>query len=157
MTDAILGHFERPAGRILVLSARFNSMVTDRLLEGALSVLERQGVSRTDIDIVKVPGAFEMPIVCQRTLRARAYAGVIALGAVIRGETGHYDFVAGGANQGLMQVSLQENVPVTFGILTCDTLDQAISRAGMTVGNKGEEAAMALVETLSVLRRIDGE
>lgn len=156
MNNLIEGGFEAPQGRILVLSCRFNHMVTDRLVEGAQDVLRRQGVQASDVDIVKAPGAFELPIICQRTLRARKYAGVIALGAVIRGETGHYDFVAGGANQGLMQVSLQENVPITFGILTCDTVEQAMNRAGLCVGNKGAEAAMALVEVLSVLRKIDG-
>ncbi len=154
MSKAIEGKFEVPQGRILVLSSRFNQMVTDSLVLGATEVLQRQGVLESDIDVVKVPGAFELPIVCQKILRSRNYAGAVALGAVIRGETGHYDFVAGGANQGLMQVSLNENVPITFGILTCDTVEQALNRAGLCVGNKGGEAAQALVEILSVIRQV---
>ena len=153
--NAYEGQFEAPEGRLLILVSRFNHMVVDSLLAGTLNTLERNGVTGANIDVVKAPGAFELPIICQQVLRARPYVGVIALGAVIRGETGHYDTVAGGAHQGLMNVSLSENVPITFGILTCENIEQAIARSGMTVGNKGSEAAQTLIETLSVLRKIN--
>jgi 6,7-dimethyl-8-ribityllumazine synthase len=140
--------------RIAIAVARFNDFITDRLLAGALDGLERHGVAESSITVARVPGAFELPLVCQRLAASGEYDAVIALGAVIRGATGHYDFVAGQCASGLQSAQLATGVPVIFGVLTTDTIEQAIERAGTKAGNKGFEAAATAIETADLVRQL---
>jgi len=142
--------------RIAVVTGRFNSFITDRLLDGALEVLHGRGLSEDEIVSVRVPGAFEIPVVIKRLAASGHYDGVVALGCVIRGATPHFDYVAGECARGIQAVSLEFSMPVGFGILTVDTLEQAIDRAGAKQGNKGADAAVALLQTLDVVRALDG-
>lgn len=142
---------------IAIVAARFNGFVVDKLVEGALETLHRQGVSDEDIALVRVPGAFELPLAVQELLDESEYDAVIALGAVIRGETPHFDFVAGECARGLLQVSLETSTPVAFGVLTCDTAEQALDRAGGKAGNKGADAAMTALEMANLLQLLDEE
>jgi 6,7-dimethyl-8-ribityllumazine synthase len=137
-----------------VVVARFNSFVTERLLAGALDALARTGCSESDIEIVKVPGSWEMPLVARELAARKRHHAIICLGAVIRGDTPHFDYVAGEAAKGLAQVAADTGVPVAFGVLTCNTLEQAIDRAGGKAGNKGFDAAMTAVEMADLLRRL---
>ena len=146
----IEGDFQNASARYGIAVARFNSFIVDRLLEGALDALHRHGVTDRDITIVKVPGAYELPLAVKYMLEKEEYDGVIALGAVIRGGTPHFDYVAGECVKGLGQVGLQAAVPVTFGVLTVDTIEQAIERAGTKAGNKGYEAALSAIEMASL-------
>lgn len=142
----------RGAGRrIAVVVSRFNETITQRLVEGALDALLRHGVALEDVDVVWVPGAWELPIAARAAHVAGDYEGIVALGAVIRGETPHFDYVAGEASRGLAQLSAEYELPVGFGLLTCDTMAQAEARAGGEHGNKGWDAALALLETLDVI------
>lgn len=140
--------------RFAVIVSRFNSLISERLLQGALDALARTGCAESDIEIVKVPGSWEMPVVARELAARKRYDAIICLGAVIRGETTHHDYVAGGAAKGLAQIAAETGVPVAFGVLTCNTLEQAIDRAGAKSGNKGFDAAMAAVETADLLRRL---
>jgi 6,7-dimethyl-8-ribityllumazine synthase len=142
--------------RFALLVARFNSFVVESLLEGALDTLKRHGAEERDIDIIRVPGAFEMPIAAQRLAAGRKYDAIIALGAVIRGGTPHFEYVAGECTKGLAQVSLQHDIPVGFGVLTVDSIEQAIERAGTKAGNKGVEAAMSIIEMVNLLPKLEG-
>jgi 6,7-dimethyl-8-ribityllumazine synthase len=148
------GTFAPPPGRFAVVAARFNQVVVDSLVSGALDGLKRHGVADSAVDLVWVPGSLEIPLVAQRLAASRKYAGVICLGAVIRGDTGHYDHVAAGAAGGVAQAALSTGVPVIFGILTCDTLEQAVNRAGAKSGNKGFEAAMTAIEMANLLKQL---
>jgi len=148
------GNFAPPPGRFALVAARFNEFIVEPLVGGALDGLKRHGVADDAIDVVRVPGSFEVPLVAKRLAGSRKYAAVICLGAVIKGETGHYDHVAGGAASGVAQAALATGIPVIFGILTCDTLDQAINRAGAKSGNKGFEAALAAIEMVNLLRQL---
>ncbi len=132
--------------RVAVVVARFNEFITDRLLAGALDALRRAGCADTDVTVARVPGAFELPLACQQLARTGQYEAVVALGAVIRGATSHYDLVAGQCASGIASVALDTGVPVIFGVLTTDTIEQAIERAGSKAGNKGAEAAAAALE-----------
>jgi 6,7-dimethyl-8-ribityllumazine synthase len=146
-----------PAGRVGVLVSRYNETVTERLLAGAQACLRERGVPAASVDVVRVPGAWELPYAA-RVLAARGnYAAVVALGAVIRGETAHFDFVAGEASRGLMDVALHYGVPVGFGLLTCDTLAQAMARSGGDAGNKGYEAVAAALDAATALPRADAD
>jgi 6,7-dimethyl-8-ribityllumazine synthase len=140
--------------RFAIVVARFNSFVTERLLAGALDALARTGCGESDIEIVKVPGSWEMPVVARELAAQKRHDAIICLGAVIRGDTPHFDYVAGEAAKGLGQVAAQTGVPVAFGVLTCNTLEQAIDRAGAKGGNKGFDAAMTAVEMADLLRRL---
>jgi 6,7-dimethyl-8-ribityllumazine synthase len=140
-------------GRFGIVVARFNSFVVESLLDGAIDALVRNGAKTEDIHVVRVPGAFEMPIAAQRMVEGN-YDAIIAIGAVIRGGTPHFDFVAGEATKGLAQVSLESSVPVTFGLLTVDTIEQAIERSGTKAGNKGAEAAMSAIEMVNLLKQL---
>ena len=135
--------------------SRFNSLVTTRLLEGAQDTLVRHGASPEDIDTVWVPGAWELPVAAQRLAQTGRYDAVIALGAVIRGETPHFEFVATQASTGLAQAALATGIPISFGVLTTDTLEQGLERAGGKAGNKGAEAAVAALEMASLLRALE--
>jgi 6,7-dimethyl-8-ribityllumazine synthase len=136
-----------------LLVARWNSFVVESLLEGAIDALVRHGAAQSDLQIVRVPGAFEMPIAAQKMAASGSYDAIIALGAVIRGGTPHFEYVAGEATKGMAQVSLQSGVPLTFGLLTVDSIDQAIERSGTKAGNKGAEAAMSAIEMVNLLKQ----
>jgi 6,7-dimethyl-8-ribityllumazine synthase len=140
--------------RFAIVVARFNGFITERLLAGALDGLARTGCAESDIEIVKVPGSWEMPVVAREIAAQKRHDAIICLGAVIRGDTPHFDYVAGEAAKGLGQVASQTGVPVAFGVLTCNTLEQAIDRAGAKGGNKGFDAAMTAVEMADLLRRL---
>ncbi len=140
-------------GRFGIVVARFNSFVVESLLDGAIDTLVRNGANETDIHVVRVPGAFEMPIAAQRMAKGD-YDAIIAIGAVIRGGTPHFDFVAGEATKGLAMVSLDSSVPITFGLLTVDTIEQAIERSGTKAGNKGAEAAISAIEMVNLLKQL---
>ena len=148
------GDFTAPSGRFALLAARFNRFIVEQLVGGALDGLKRHGVKDEDVDLVRVPGSFEIPVVAQRLASSGKYAAVICLGAIIRGETAHYDHVAGEAAKGVAQAALSTGVPVIFGVLTCDTLEQAINRAGAKSGNKGFEAAMTALEMVNLLNKL---
>jgi 6,7-dimethyl-8-ribityllumazine synthase len=154
MPTTIEGSFATPPGRFALVAARFNQFVVDHLVAGALDGLKRHGVREDAIDVVWVPGSFEIPLVAQRLASGHSYSAVICLGAVIRGETSHYDHVAGEAAKGVAQAALKTGVPVIFGVLTCDTLEQAINRAGAKSGNKGFEAAMTAIEMVNLLKQL---
>src|SRR6516165_2423393 len=151
------GSFAPPSGRFALGAASFNSAIVEPLVAGALDALKRHGVAEDAIDLVRVPGSFEIPLVAQRLAGSGRYAAVICLGAIIRGDTDHYDYVAGEAASGVARASLATNVPVIFGILTCDTLEQAINRAGAKSGNKGFEAALTAIEMVNLLKQLPGK
>jgi len=153
----IEGTFAPPPGRFALVAARFNSAIVDPLVAGALDALKRHGVADDAVDVVRVPGSFEIPLVAQRVAESRRYAAVICLGAVIRGDTDHYDHVAGQAAAGVARAALDTGVPVVFGVLTCDTLEQAVNRAGAKAGNKGYEAALTAIEMVNLLRQLPGK
>ena len=140
--------------KLAIVLGRFNSFIGDALLGGALDVLARHGVDTAQVTVVNVPGAFEIPLAVKKLAESGSYDGVIALGAVIRGSTPHFDFVAGECAKGLNSVQLSTGVPVGFGVLTVDTIEQAIERAGTKAGNKGAEAAMTVVEMVNVLAKL---
>lgn len=142
------------ADRVLIVVSRFNEAVTRRLLEGAHEALRAEGVPDGAIDVVWVPGAFELPVAVRGGLAVRSYRAVVALGAIVRGETPHFDVLATEVTRGLGAVALETRVPVGFGVLTCDTLEQALARAGGDAGNKGAEAATAALETAMALERL---
>ena len=144
------------AQRALVVVARFNEGVTRKLLDGAKTALAEAGFGDDVTDVIWVPGAFELPVAVRRGLESGRYALAVALGAVIRGETPHFDYVAGAASHGLMRVATELGIPVGFGLLTCDEMAQALARAGGDAGNKGEEAARAAVETLRAFEGFSG-
>lgn len=141
--------------RFGILVSRFNSFVVESLLDGAIDCLQRHGAQASEIEIVRIPGAFEMPLAAQRMATSQRYDAIIALGAVIRGGTPHFEYVAGECTKGLAQVGMQYNLPVAFGVLTVDTIEQAIERAGTKAGNKGVEAAMSAIEMINVLRQLE--
>jgi 6,7-dimethyl-8-ribityllumazine synthase len=148
------GTFAPPPGRFALVAARFNHFVVEHLVNGAADGLKRHGVADDAIDLIWVPGSYEIPLVAKRLAASGRYAALICLGAVIRGDTDHYDYVAGEAAKGIGQASLTTGVPVIFGILTCDTLEQAINRAGAKAGNKGFEAALTAIEMVNLLRQL---
>ena len=150
----IEGTFTGVAGKFAIVVGRWNSFVVESPLEGSLDALRRHGVSEDDITIIRAPGAFEIPLVCQKAAAGGQYDAIIALGAVIRGGTPHFEYVAGECTKGLAQVSMQYSVPVSFGVLTVDSIEQAIERAGTKAGNKGEEAAMSAIEMVNLLKQM---
>jgi 6,7-dimethyl-8-ribityllumazine synthase len=141
--------------RVAVAASRFNHEITEHLVDGALDALVQHGLSVDDVDVVWVPGAWELPPIVRRLLATDRYSAIVALGAVIRGETPHFDFVAGEAARGLAAASAEYDVPVGFGLLTCDTLEQAAARAGGPHGNKGWDAALAALEMADLFDRLD--
>jgi len=140
--------------KVAIVNTRWNHFIVDRLVEGAETAFVQHGGNTDDLTLVTAPGSFEVPLVAQKLARSGRYDAVVCLGAVIRGATDHYDFVAGSATSGLARVSLETGVPVAFGILTTDTTEQAVERAGTKAGNKGAEAMLAMVETVNLLRQI---
>lgn len=145
---------ENADGKYAILVGRFNSFVVEPLVEGAVDTLIRHGVDKDNITIVHAPGAWELPLVAQRLAQKGNYDAIIGLGAVIRGSTPHFDYVAGECAKGMGVVSLNEDLPVVFGVLTTDTIEQAIERAGTKAGNKGHDAAMTAIEMVSLLKQI---
>lgn len=141
--------------RFGIVVGRFNSFIVDSLVDGAVDALLRHGAQESDLEIVKVPGAFEIPLAAKRMAASGRYQAVIALGAVIRGGTPHFDYVAGECTKGLAQVSMEHDIPVAFGVLTVDTIEQAIERAGTKAGNKGVEAALSAIEMVNVLAQLE--
>lgn len=148
------GSLTPPQGRFAIVAAKFNQFVVDKLVAGARETLKRHGVAEDAVDLVWVPGSFEIPLVAQRLAAGKKHAAIICLGAVIRGDTDHYDYVAGGAATGIAQASLATGVPIIFGVLTCNTLEQAINRAGGKSGNKGAEAALTAIEMVNLLSQL---
>jgi 6,7-dimethyl-8-ribityllumazine synthase len=140
--------------RIAIVAARFNDFIVESLLKAAVHCLHQHGAADADIEIVRVPGAFEMPLAVDKVAAARRFDGIIALGAVIRGGTPHFDYVAGECVRGIAAAGQRNGIPVAFGVLTVDTIEQAIERAGTKAGNKGEEAALAVIEMVNMLRRL---
>jgi len=141
--------------RFAIVAARFNDFIVDSLLKASVRCLRQHGAADADIEIVRVPGAIEMPLAVDKVAAGRRFDGIIALGAVIRGGTPHFDYVAGECVRGLVAAGQRQGVPVGFGVLTVDTIEQAIERAGTKAGNKGEEATMAVIEMVNLLRSID--
>lgn len=150
----IEGDFLPGKGKYAIVASRFNSFIVEKLIEGALDTLRRHGVPENNITLIMAPGAYELPLLTKHVLAKGSYDAVIALGAVIRGGTPHFEYVAGECVKGLGQVSLDAGVPVAFGVLTVDTIEQAIERAGTKAGNKGSEAAMGAIEMVSVLSKL---
>ena len=146
------GHLSASGLRFAIVVSRFNSFITERLVGGAMDALRRSGASEDDIELVRVPGSWEMPLAVAAVLGQKRHDAVICLGAVIRGETPHFDYIAGETAKGIAQASLKAGVPVAFGVLTTNTLEQAIDRAGAKGGNKGFDAAMSAVEMANLLR-----
>lgn len=142
-------------GRFAIVAARFNDFIVESLIRGALRCLRQHGAADADIEIIRVPGAYEMPIAVDKVAATRRIDGIIALGAVIRGGTPHFDYVAGECVKGIAAASQKHGIPVGNGVLTVDTIEQAIERAGTKAGNKGEEATLAVIEMVNLLRVID--
>ena len=149
------GDFHSPAGRFALVAARFNAAIVDPLLAGAQDAFARHGVPADRLDVVRVPGSFEIPLAAQKLAESGKYAAVICLGCVIRGETDHYDHVAGAATNGILNAGLKTGIPVIYGVLTCETLEQAIHRAGAKSGNKGFEAAVTAIEMVNLLAKLE--
>ena len=148
------GRLDARGMKFAVLVAKFNSFISDRLLDGAMSALERTGAAADDIEVVRVPGSWELPVGAAEIARQKRHDAVICLGAVIRCDTPHFDYVAGQAAEGLARIALETGTPVIFGVLTTNTLEQAIDRAGAKSGNKGFDAAMTAVEMGDLMRRL---
>lgn len=154
MARTLEGHLTAQGLKTALVVSRFNSFITERLLEGALDTLVRLGANTDEQVIVRVPGAWEIPLAAKRLVDSGEYDAVITLGAVIRGATPHFDMVCSEVSKGVAQISLQSGIPVAFGVLTTDTIEQAIERAGTKAGNKGNEAALAAIEMANLLRTL---
>lgn len=155
MIKTIEGDFRPVTGRIAIACARFNGFIVESLKAGALDALRRHGIKDEQIDLVWAPGAYELPLLVKKLAGTGRYHGIVALGAVIRGGTPHFDYVAGECSKGLAAVSMDAELPVGFGVLTVDSIEQAIERAGTKAGNKGAEAAMTVVEMINLLSELD--
>jgi 6,7-dimethyl-8-ribityllumazine synthase len=155
MLTTIEGTMTHTAGRYALLVGRWNSFVVEHLLEGAIDTLRRHGVAEDQLTVVRVPGAFEIPLACQRLAKSGKYDAIIALGAVIRGGTPHFEHVAGECTKGIAQVSLAHDIPIAFGVLTVDSIEQAVERSGTKAGNKGVEAALSALEMVSLCSQLD--
>lgn len=153
--NTIKGDSRVDGARFALVAGRFNSFIVDHLVQAAVDTLIGHGATRENIDLVFVPGAFEIPLLVQRMAAKEHYDAIIALGCVIRGATPHFEYVAGECVRGIATVSLEYDVPVAFGVLTVDTIEQAIERAGTKAGNKGAEAALSAIEMVSLLKRLD--
>ena len=152
--NIIEGNLLVQEGRFAILVSRWNDLITSRLLDGAIDTIVRHGGQKEKIDVIWAPGAYELPLVSQKLAQSKKYEAVIALACVIRGGTPHFDYVASEVSKGLAYVSLQTGVPVAFGVLTTNSIEQAIERAGTKMGNKGHEAAMAAIEMVNLLGKL---
>ena len=150
----IEGNFSAQGGKFCIVSSRFNSFIVEQLENGAIDALVRHGADKNTITLIKAPGAFELPMVVQRVSASNQYDAIIVLGAVIRGGTPHFEYVAGECVKGIAHVSLQYDIPVSFGVLTVDSIEQAIERAGTKAGNKGAEAALSAIEMVSLFKHL---
>ncbi|ACQ94116.1 6,7-dimethyl-8-ribityllumazine synthase [Tolumonas auensis DSM 9187] len=151
----IEGVIPAPQAKIAIVVSRFNSFINDRLVEGALDTLKRQGqIADENITLVKVPGAVELPLAAKRLAKSKQFDGIVALGCVIRGGTAHFEYVSGECAKGLAQVALEAEIPVAFGVLTTENIEQAIERAGTKAGNKGVEAALSTLEMINVMNAL---
>ena len=148
------GDFNAAGGKFAIVASRFNAFIVEKLVDGALDALRRHGADVSTVDVAWVPGTFEMPLVARRMATSKKYDAVICLGAVIRGGTPHFDYVAGQCARGVSQASWDSDVPVLFGVLTTDSIEQCIERAGTKMGNKGFEAAVAAIETANLLKNL---
>ncbi len=155
MAHYIEGSLQGAGKKLGIVVARFNSFIAEKLLEGAIDSLVRSGVNDDDIDVARVPGAFEIPLVAQKMARSGRYDAIIVLGAVIRGATPHFDYVAGEVAKGTAQVMLDSGVPVLFGVLTTESIEQAVERAGTKAGNKGSDVAVAALEMINLLVNLE--
>ncbi len=147
------GKLDAKGFKIAVIASRFNDFITSKLVEGALDCLARHGASPSDITLIRVPGSFEIPLAAQKAAGSGIYDAVICLGTLIRGQTPHFDFIASEATKGIAQASLKTGVPITFGIITAESLDQAVDRAGAKSGNKGFEAALGAIEMADLMKK----
>lgn len=154
MPQTFEGKLDATGQKIGIIVSRFNSFICERLLEGAIDAIVRHGGSDADIHIARVPGAFEIPLAARKLADSGRYDGIICLGAVIRGSTPHFDYVAAEVSKGVASVSLDSGVPIAFGVLTTDTIEQAVERAGTKAGNKGFEAAMTAIETINLFKAL---
>jgi 6,7-dimethyl-8-ribityllumazine synthase len=146
------GKLQAKGFKIGIVVSRFNSFLSDRLLEGALEALQKTGAQDADLTIYKVPGSFEVPFLAKKIAASKAADGVLCIGALVRGDTPHFDFLSAEVTKGLAQIAMEDGIPVAFGILTVDTVEQGIERAGTKAGNKGYDAALSLVETLNLIK-----
>jgi len=142
--------------RFGILVSRFNDLIVGQLLAGCLDMLRRHGATEAQITVVKVPGAFDMPVIAQRMAASKRFSAIIALGAVIRGATHHFEYVAGECAKGLANAAITHGVPIAFGVLTADTIEQAVERAGTKAGNKGADTALTAIEMVSLVKKLDG-
>jgi 6,7-dimethyl-8-ribityllumazine synthase len=156
VVETIEGNMVAGGGAYALVVSRFNSLVTERLLDGAVDTLRRHGVEDAKITVARVPGSWEIPIVADRLAKSGRFAAVLCLGAVIQGQTTHHEYINSQVAAGIMRAGQDSGVPVVFGVLTCQTMEQALDRAGGKAGNKGVEAALAAIETVNVLRQIGG-
>ena len=154
MPPIIEGHLDAKGLKVAVVASRFNDVITSRLVDGAIDALVRHGADASSVTLVKVPGAFELPQVVARLSGQKGYDAIVALGCLIRGETPHFDLIASSATKGLSHVAASSGIPVSFGLLTCDNMEQAIDRAGGKAGNKGWDAAVAAIEMVGLFRRL---
>ena len=154
-TNTLEGRLDATDLRFGIVAARFNEFIVARLIDGAVDALVKHGATPADIEVVRVPGAFEMPLALQRLAQTRRHDALIALGCVIRGATPHFEYVSGEASRGIGQASLKHDLPIGFGLLTVDTIEQAIERAGTKAGNKGADAALSAIEMASLLRQME--
>ncbi len=154
MARTIQGKLDATRGRFAIVISRFNSFISERLLAGALDALERNGASPDDITVIWVPGSFEIPLTAKRLALSKSYDAVICLGALLRGETPHFDHIASVVSKGIGAAGMESGVPVIYGILTCNTMEQAVDRAGLKSGNRGFDAAMAAIEMVQVLKQV---
>jgi 6,7-dimethyl-8-ribityllumazine synthase len=148
------GSPKAPPGRFAIVASKFNHEIVERLVRGALEALERNGVAKDAVDIAWVPGAFELPLIAQKMAASKRYLAVLCLGAVIRGDTDHYVYVCSAATDGILQAGLATGVPILFGVLTCDTDEQALDRAGGKAGNKGADVAVAAIEMVNLIKQL---
>ena len=146
------GKLQAKGFKIGIVVSRFNSFISDRLLEGALEALQKAGAVEADLTVYKVPGSFEVPLIARKIARSKSADGILCVGALIRGDTPHFDFLGAEVTKGLAQVALEDGIPVAYGLVTADTIEQGIERAGTKAGNKGYDAALALVETLNLIK-----
>jgi len=154
VTQVFEGQLQAAQFRFGIIVSRYNSMITGRLLDGALDALKRTGAPEKAMDIYRVPGSFEIPLLAKRLATAQKYDAVICLGALVRGETPHFEYISAEVTKGIAQVSLETGLPITYGIITADTVEQAVNRAGLKSGNKGFEAAMTAVEMVNLLKTL---
>jgi len=156
MANTIQGQLSAAGERFAIVVSRFNDLITERLTTGAIDTITRLGGDSDAIDVFKVPGSFEIPLTASRLASSGKYSAVICLGAVIQGSTSHHEYINSQVAAGLMAAMQSSGIPVTFGVITCESMDQALDRAGGKVGNKGEEAATAAIELINLLKKIDG-